>query len=131
MRNWNASRLARTCCAVRSDLAEGVPDEPSLEARGRRRLMTGRSRIQKNTSNEKRRRTLRPERMLRCLAPSPTIPSATTASAKKIPTKPERDGDARHASATAARGHVGEQRVVLGQRQLSERHGDSGGEQQR
>ncbi len=47
------------------------------------------------------------------------------------PDEAERDGDARHASAAAARGDVGEQRVVLGERQLSERHGDSGGEQQR
>ncbi len=41
------------------------------------------------------------------------------------------DGDARHASAATSRGHVGEQRVVLGECQLPERDGDSGGEQQR
>ena len=87
MRNWNASRLARTCCAVRMTWRKACPKRrPSgrVAAEGSWR----RSRIQKNAGSENSTKNAAAGANARCFDPSPTMPSATTASAKKIPTKP-------------------------------------------
>ena len=90
-----------------------------------------RSRIQKNAGQREQdeESARRRERLLlRSVADDPL---GDDGQREEDPDEAERDGDARDASAATPRGDVGQQRVVLRERQLPERDGDSGGDEQR
>ena len=130
MRNWNASRLARTCCAVRITWRKACPKRrPSarVAAEGSWR----RSRIQTNAGSEnstKHAAGRRERPLLRSVADDAL---GDDGQREEDPDEAERNGDARDATAAAARCDVGQQWVVLGERQLPERDGDASGEEQR
>ena len=112
------------------DLAEGVPEEAPFGARRGRRLVAPladpeerRQREQDEEAPGRREGAL--------LRPVADDALGDDRQREEDPDEAERDGDAGDASAATARRDVGEQRVVLRERELPERDGDAGGDEQR